>query len=61
MLYWREGALAWDFSESGRISHEVILPVTIDTVPYQAWQVPQFPIVKKLRDIVIEMIQQRID
>lgn len=61
MLYRREGALAWDFSESGRISHEVIPPVTIDTIPHQAWQVPQFPIAKKLRETVIEMIQQRID
>jgi hypothetical protein len=34
MLHWREGALAWDFRESGWISHEVIPPVTIDTVPH---------------------------
>jgi hypothetical protein len=61
MLYRREPALAWDFRESGRISHEVIPPVTIDTVPHNAWQVPQFPIAKKLRDTVIDMIQQRIE
>lgn len=61
MLYRREAALAWDFKESGRISHEVSPPVTIDTVPHKAWQVEQFPLPRKLRDTVIYMVQQRID
>jgi hypothetical protein len=34
VLYRREGALAWDFRELGRVSKDVILPVIIDTVPY---------------------------
>jgi hypothetical protein len=61
MLYRREGALAWDFSESGRVSREVIPPVVIDTVPHQAWRADQFPIPRKLREVVMEMVQERID
>ena len=36
LLYRREAALAWDFSKSGRISSEVMPPVTINTIPHQA-------------------------
>jgi hypothetical protein len=60
VLYRREAALAWDFKESGRISREVIPPVVIDTVPHQAWRADQFPIPRKLRDVVIEMVKERI-
>jgi hypothetical protein len=61
LLYRREGALAWDFSESGRVSEEVIPPVTIDTIPHKAWQADQFPIPRKLREVVMEMVQERIN
>ena len=61
MLYRREAALAWDFKESGRVSTEVVPPVVIDTVPHKAWRADQFPIPRKLRDVVIEMVQERID
>ena len=61
MLYRREAALAWDFKESGRVSYDVSPPITIDTIPHKAWQVEQFPLPRKLRDTVIQMIQQRID
>jgi hypothetical protein len=61
LLYRREGALAWDFSESGRVSEEVVPPVTIDTVPHKAWQADQFPIPRKLREVVIDMVQERIN
>jgi hypothetical protein len=60
VLYRREAALAWDFKESGRISREVIPPVVINTVPHQAWRADQFPIPRKLRDVVIEMVKERI-
>ena len=61
MLYRREAALAWDFKESGRVSTEVVPPVVIDTVPHKAWRADQFPIPRKLRDVVIEIVQERID
>ncbi|KAF7575775.1 Asp-protease-2 domain containing protein [Pyrenophora tritici-repentis] len=61
LLFRREAALAWDFRESGRVSREVIPPVVIDTVPHKAWRVDQFPVPRKLREIVIEMIQDRIN
>jgi len=61
LLCRREAALAWDFKESGRVSHDVMPPATIDTVPHKAWQVPQFPVPRKLRDTVIKMVQARID
>jgi hypothetical protein len=61
VLYRREGALAWDFRESGRVSKDVIPPVIIDTVPHQAWRADQFPVPRKLRQVVIDMIQDRIN
>jgi hypothetical protein len=61
MLYWREAAHAWDFKESGRVSREVIPLVVIDTVPHKAWRADKFPIPRKLQEVVIEMIQDRIN
>ena len=61
MLYRREPALAWDFSESGRVNPEVTPPIKLNVVPHQAWQEKQFPVPRKLRDVVREMIQQRLD
>jgi hypothetical protein len=58
VLYRREGALAWDFRELGRVSKDVIPPVIIDTVPYQAWRADQFPVPKKLQQVVIDIIQE---
>ncbi|KAK1914007.1 hypothetical protein P3342_007253 [Pyrenophora teres f. teres] len=61
LLYRRESALAWDFRESGRVSREVIPLVVIDTIPHKAWRADQFPVPRKLREVVIEMIQDRIN
>ena len=61
LLYRREAALAWDFRESGRVDREVIPPVVIDTIPHQAWRADQFPIPRKLRQVVVEMVQDRIN
>jgi hypothetical protein len=60
MLYRREPALSWSFNESGTVSHDVMPPVRIQTVPHTAWQEGHFPIPRKLRDTVIDMIQQRL-
>jgi hypothetical protein len=61
MLYRREPALSFDFSESGRVHADVAPPVRIHTVPHEAWKEAQFPVPRMLRDVVIEMIQQRLD
>jgi hypothetical protein len=61
LLFRREGALAWDFSESGRVSNDIVPPIKIDTIPHKAWQADIFPIPRKLREVVIEMVQERIN
>ena len=61
MLTAREPALAWDFSEIGRCSEEVMPAVKIRTVPHDAWQVPTYPVPRALKKELVEMLQERID
>jgi hypothetical protein len=61
MLYNREAALAWDFTEIGKIKPEVSLPVQIRIVNYKAWHCAGFPIPKTLNQTVIEMLNDRVD
>jgi len=56
----REMALAWDMSEIGRIRKEVTPPMKIDTVDHEPWQAPGFPVPKALRQVVIEMLKDRL-
>ena len=37
MLFNREEALAWEFSEMGRVSRDVTPPLKIKTVPHEVW------------------------
>jgi hypothetical protein len=37
ILYNREGALAWDWTELRRISHEVAPPQKIKIIPHKPW------------------------
>jgi hypothetical protein len=60
ILLCREGALSWDFSESGRVHTEVVPPIKINTIPHEAWKENSFPIPRMLRDQVSDMIKQRI-
>ena len=60
ILYNREGALAWEFSEIRRVSLEVTPPQKIRTVPHKAWQEKSFPIPKALQGTVIQMLKDRI-
>ena len=61
ILFNREAALAWDFSECGRISPTVIPPQVIKTVPHLAWQTKSIPIPKPLLPKVIDLLRQRQD
>jgi hypothetical protein len=56
----REMALAWDFTECGRIDHEIIPPQVIRTIPHSAWQSKSIPIPKPLLPKVIDLLRQRI-
>lgn len=59
VLFNREAALAWDFSECGRINPEVVPPQVIKTIPHSAWQTKSIPIPKPLMPKVIDLLQQR--
>ena len=61
ILYNRETALAWDFTEIRKVKPEVSLPVQIRTVDHKAWHCAGFPIPKALNQTVIEMLNNRVD
>jgi hypothetical protein len=61
MVYNREKALAWDFTEIGRCDEQVVPAQVIRTVEHKAWQAKSFPIPKGLRSEVVSMLQERID
>ena len=60
MLYNREAALSWEFSEMGRVKPEVSPPCKINTIPHEAWQTPSFPLPRALVPMVIEMLKDRL-
>jgi transposase InsO family protein len=60
-VFWcREAALSFDFSESGRIHPDVVPPIKLNTIPHDAWKEGNFPIPRKLREEVSDMVQQRL-
>ena len=61
MLYNREKALAFDFTQLGRVSSDVAPPQVIRTIPHKAFQAPSFPIPKALIPLAIKMFKDRID
>ena len=60
VLYNREAALSWDFSEIGKVRDSVAEPQQIRTIPHTAWQAPGFPIPRALNETVVEMLKERI-
>ncbi|KAH5702140.1 hypothetical protein HBI20_255490 [Parastagonospora nodorum] len=61
VFFCREAALSFDFAESGRIHEDVCPPVRINTVPHDAWKEGNFPVPRRLRAEVNDMIQQRLN
>ena len=60
LMFQREDALAWDFSDMSTIHEDVQPPYKIRTIPHEAWQVRSFNCPKKLEPIVIEMVKTRL-
>jgi hypothetical protein len=61
MMFNREAAIAFDFSESGRFSRDVCPPYKIRTVPHEAWQVKHFPVARAVEEECVDMINDRLD
>lgn len=61
VLFNREAALSWDFSEIGLVKDEVMPPVEIKTVPHTAWQTPSFAVPKALNETVSAMLRERME
>ena len=61
MLYNREAALAWDFSEIGLLREEVAPASRIRTVEHKPWQHPGFNIPLALHPKVVEMLTERLN
>ena len=60
MLYNREAVLSWTFDELGMVREDVAPPQRIRTVEHTAWQAPQFPIPRALRETIKEMLRERV-
>ena len=61
MLLNREKALAFDFSQLGRVSPDVAPPQVIKTILHKAFQAPSFLIPRALLPLAIKMFKDRID
>ena len=57
----REGALAFDWKEVGKIHEDVSPPIVIKTIEHKAWQEPNFPCPRALIPIVVKMLQERLE
>jgi reverse transcriptase-like protein/integrase-like protein len=61
LLMNREGAIAFDWNEVGRIHHDVCPPIVIKTIPHEAWQEKGFPCPRALLPTVVKMLLERLD
>jgi hypothetical protein len=57
----REAALAWDFSECGRVHDDVVPPQVIRTIEHSAWQTKSVPVPKALMPKVVEELNRRLE
>lgn len=60
MLFNREAALAWNFSEIGLVRPEVAPLQKICTIKHTAWQVPGFRIPRALNKKITDVLQERL-
>jgi hypothetical protein len=56
VVYNREKALAWNFTEIGQCDKQVVLAQVIRIVEHKAWQAKSFPVPKGLREEVVSML-----
>ena len=61
VLFNREGALAWNFSQLGRIKENIAPPQKINTIEHTPWQAPPFHVPRALEPQVIEILKERLD
>jgi hypothetical protein len=61
MLFNRETAIAFDFSEAGRFTRDICPPYKIKTIEHKAWQVKHFPVPKALEETCVRMCNDRLD
>lgn len=60
VMYNREAALAWDFSECGKVDPSVAPPQVIKTIDHSAWQSGNIPIPRALTNKVIDLLKERM-
>jgi hypothetical protein len=61
VLLHREGGIAFEWQECGKIHEDVTPPVLIKTLPHEAWQEKNFPCPKALIPTVTKMLLERLD
>jgi hypothetical protein len=61
MMFNREAAIAFDFSESGRFTRDVCPSYKIWIVPHKAWQVKHFSVASAVEEECVAMINDRLD
>jgi hypothetical protein len=61
MILNREGTLAFDWTEVGRIHEDVCPPIVIKTVPHEAWQEKNYHCPRALLPIVVKMLLERLE
>jgi RNase H-like domain found in reverse transcriptase/Integrase zinc binding domain len=57
----REGAIAFDWKEVGKVHEDVSPPILIKTIEHKAWQEKNFPCPKALVPVVVKMLLERLD
>ncbi|KAI1818885.1 hypothetical protein F4861DRAFT_544613 [Xylaria intraflava] len=60
VLFRREMAMSWDFSEIGRLDERVAPPYEMKTVPHKAWQAKGIPVPGALKEAVVEVLRARM-
>ncbi|KAH7247230.1 hypothetical protein B0J15DRAFT_353952, partial [Fusarium solani] len=61
IMYNREAALAWEFSECGKLDPLVAPPQVIKVVEHKAWQAKSIPIPKGCEKEVIKLLRTRME
>jgi len=61
MMLNREGVMAFDWKEIGKIHPDVTPPIVIKTIPHQAWQEKNFPCPRAMLPSVTKMMRDRLE